>query len=180
MKKTILFLLFTTFAQAQFADYPKHEVKLNILNTIAIASVELGYEHFIGEQQSIEVEFLINDRFSYHSEKGSREFKTNSVKIGYNYYFDDSKNGAGIYVNPFAKYRFGDFEQTITVEDVDIDTKLDMGSFIMGIGVGYKFNAGDKFVIAPFANVARNFNEDVEERFSALEFNAGVSIGFRF
>lgn len=180
MKKIILFLLFTTFAQAQFADYPQNEVKLNILNTLVIASVEIGYERFLGEHQSVEAEILINDRFSYHSEKGSREFKTNSFKIGYNYYFDSSKNAAGIYANPFVKYRFGDFNQTVSFSGTDVDTKLDMNSFILGIGVGYKINAGDKFSFAPYVNIARNFNSDVEERFSAIEANAGVSIGFRF
>lgn len=180
MKKIIFFLLFSTFVHAQLSDFPKHEIKLNILNTLAIASVEIGYEHFIAEQQSIEAEFLINDRFSYHTEKGSREFKTNSFKIGYNYYFDSSKNGAGIYVNPFAKYRFGDFEQIVQIDGVDLNTKLDMSSFIIGIGGGYKINAGDKFTFAPFVNIARNFNSDVEERFFAIEVNAGINIGFRF
>jgi hypothetical protein len=180
MKKIILFLLFTTFVQAQFSDHPKHEVKFNILNTLAIASVEIGYEHFLAEQQTIEAELLINDRFSYHSEKGSREFKTNSVKIGYNYYFDSSKSGAGIYANPFMKYRFGDFNQTVSFSGTDVDTKLDISSFILGIGVGYKINAGDKFSFAPYVNIARNFNSDVEKRFSAIEANAGISIGFRF
>lgn len=180
MKKLLLFLLFTSFAKAQFSEYPKHEVKLNILNTIAIGSVEIGYEHFIEKQQSLEAELLINDRFSYHSESGSREFKTHSFKIGYNYYFEEGKNGAGIYTNPFAKYRFGNFEQRFSENNIETLTKLDMGSFIMGIGIGYKFNTGDKFTIAPFANIARNFKSAVEERFSALEINAGINIGFRF
>ena len=37
--------------KAQESDFPKNEAKLNIANTIAIASVEVGYERFIGFNQ---------------------------------------------------------------------------------------------------------------------------------
>ena len=56
MKKVYLLfslILATTFAKAQTEEYPKNEVKLNIANTIAIASVEFGYERFIGFNQSV-------------------------------------------------------------------------------------------------------------------------------
>lgn len=175
MKKFIVLLIlsvsFKTFAQTS----PQNEVRLNIVNTIAIASVEVGYEYFLSDNQSIEGEVHINDRFSYHSTKGSREFNTNSMKLGYNYYFDSTENGSGIYANPFAKYRFGEFTQGENQELV-----TDMNSFIFGLGLGYKFNSNDRFIIAPFVSIARNFSKEVTDRFSAIELNAGVNIGIRF
>jgi len=157
-------------------NFPKNEVKLNIANTIAIASVEVGYERFFGFNQSIGAEFLINDRINYHTESGSRKFNTNSIKLGYNYYFGSETAGSGIYANPFLKYRFGDFEQD--VDNVKVVT--DMDAFMVGIGVGYKWNFNNKFVIGPYATVARNFSDEVKDRFTAVEFNAGLSVGYRF
>lgn len=182
MKKHIFLfslLLCSLFVKAQ----TKNEVKVNILNTIVLASVELGYEHFIDKDQSIGVEFLINDRFSYTTEKknGAKEFKTNSILASYNFYFSsDGQSNSGYYVSPFLKYRFGDFNEKETVNDVEITKTTDMNSFIVGLGTGYKWAWNDKFAIAPYVNIARNFSEEVNDRFSAVEVNAGVSIGYRF
>ncbi|WP_304139754.1 autotransporter domain-containing protein [Mesonia mobilis] len=183
MKKVYLLfslILATTFVKAQIEEYPKNEIKLNIANTIAIASVEFGYERFIGFNQSVEIKGLINDRINYHSESGSRDFNTNSIKLGYNYYFDQEKAGAGIYANPFVKYRFGDFTQDRTIEGQTVTIETDMNTFMVGLGAGYKWNFGNKFVLGPFVNIARNFSEEVKERFSAIEFNAGFNVGYRF
>lgn len=171
--------------KAQESDFPNNEAKLNIANTIAIASVEIGFERFIGFNQSVEVEYLFNDRINYHSEKGSRKFNTSSIKLGYNYYFGKENAGSGIYANPFIKYRFGDFEQDrkiISGPGLPISPKIqtDMNSFIVGLGAGYKWNFGDKFVLGPYVSIARNFSEEVKERFSAIEFHAGFSVGYRF
>lgn len=160
-----------------------NEIKLNIANTIAIASVEFGYERFIDEHQSLEGVILINDRMNYHSEKGSRKFDTNSFKLGYNYYFGEEYAASGLFINPFLKYRTGEFTQS--GDDVDEPAFVgsivtDMNSFIIGLGAGYKWNFNDTFVLGPFLNIGRNFSDEVKDRFSAIEFNAGFNIGYRF
>lgn len=165
-----LLIAFKSFGQ----DFKKNEVKLNILNTIAIASIEVGYERFIAPNQSLDAEVFINDRFSYRSEKNGK-FKTNSFKIGYNFYFDP-EGVKGVYINPFFKLRTGkyeDYKQSGTVE-----TK--MGSAIIGTGVGYMFNYNDTFIIAPYITIARNFSSEVNDRFWAVEPLAGIRIGYRF
>lgn len=173
----VLFLSLKGFSQAVEKG---NEIKLNIGNTIAIASVEFGYERFFDEHQSVEAVILINDRYNYKSEKGEKEFNTTSYKLGYNYYFGDYNPGSGLYVNPFLKYRTGEFIETVTRDDMIYDQKTDMNSFAIGLGLGYEWNFNNTFVIGPFANVGRNFSEDVKDRFSAIEFNAGLNIGFRF
>jgi len=135
MKKILFSLILMAVAHtgySQTAD-KQNEVKLNIANTIAIASVEFGYERFLDYHQSIEGVILINDRINYHSESGSRDFETNSFKLGYNYYFGEDYPASGLYVNPFLKYRTGEFEQNIG----DVDSVTDMNSFIIGKGSGY-------------------------------------------
>lgn len=182
MKKAILFIILlgyqTSFAQN--GDYAKNEIKYNILNTMIIASVEVGYERFVDQNQSVETEILINDRVNYHSEKGSRNFETNSIKIGYNYYFGKNDAGSGIYVNPFFKYRFGEFSEDITINEVSAKATYDLDALIIGIGGGYKWNSNNKFVFGPYANIGRNFSKVSSDRFTAIEFNAGILIGYRF
>src|SRR5690625_4438406 len=102
MKKITLVLIAlcaSHFCMAQYQDesdiLPRNEVNLNIANTIAIASVELGYEYYVGYNQSVGVKFLINDRRNYRAEKHGSKFNTNSAALYYNFYFNREKAGAG-------------------------------------------------------------------------------------
>ncbi|WP_317173478.1 DUF3575 domain-containing protein [Echinicola arenosa] len=178
MKKytLLMFLLGLAFyASAQTeSDYNQHEIKLNILNTIVQGSVEIGYEYFVDRDQSIGVEYLINDRFGYNGQGNGKEYNTNSILVSYNFYFLNDYDPASLYVYPFFKYRFGDFTEP------DEPFVTDMNSAMLGIGVGYKWVQRDKFAIAPYVNIARGFSQEVTDRFSAVEINAGVSIGYRF
>ncbi|AVR44684.1 DUF3575 domain-containing protein [Christiangramia fulva] len=183
MKKLLLLILSLFLFTKAFSQSSEklNEVKLNIGNTIAIASVEFGYERFLDFHQSVEGVFLINDRMNYHSEKGSREFNTSSFKLGYNYYFGEYNAGSGLYVNPFLKYRTGEFTQDRMIDPETTGKEIiDMDSFIIGFGLGYEWNFNDTFVIGPFLNLGRNFSDTVKEKFSAIEFNAGLNIGYRF
>jgi len=82
-----------------------------------------------------------------------------------------------MFVSPFVKYRFGDYKKDInSINRVEVD----MNSFIVGVGVGYKVVRNDAFVIAPFVNIGRNFSREVTDEFSGIEFNAGINLGFRF
>ena len=176
-----LFLYNSSYAQDDFAH---SEIKFNIANTIAIATVEVGYEYFIDYNQSIDVQIHFNDRINYHTEKGSREFNTTSFLIGYNFYLTGDPQGSGMHISPMVKYRIGDFTETIVDDSgfitVEEDVSTDMSGFIIGIGGGYKFNFGNQFVFGPFVNIGRNFNEEIKYRFTAIEFNGGISIGYRF
>lgn len=186
MKKLLLLIAVLFFFQKGFSQSAEkgNEIKLNIGNTIAIASVEFGYERFIDFHQSVEGILLLNDRMNYHSEKGDNEFNTYSLKLGYNYYFGEYNQGSGLYVNPFLKYRSGEFVEYIKDQLSDPETTqkkiTDMNSFNIGLGLGYEWNFNDTFVIGPFLNLGRNFSDEVKERFSAIEFNAGLNIGYRF
>ena len=81
-----------------FAQTYKNEAKLNILNVIAVPSIELGYEYYLDDNQSVDGEIFFIDRFSYFPKDGGK-FNATSFKVGYNYYFD-STDAVGIYLNP--------------------------------------------------------------------------------
>ena len=174
MKKMILSIAIALVSFGAFAQTYKNEVKLNILNVIVRPSVELGYEYYLDDNQSVEGELMFLDKFSYWP-KGDGKFSATSFKVGYNYYFDSS-DAVGFYINPFLKTRFGKF--TEEKDGVDVETKLN--AFIIGVGVGYTWVFNSKFVVAPYANIGRNFSGPVNERFWAVEPNAGVRLGFRF
>lgn len=177
-----LFLLSTALiSQAQEtiqtsnSDVLKNEVKWNIANTIAFGSVELGYEYFIDGNQSIGAEILINDAYNYGISRQYKDFDTNSFQVTYNYYTGSENNGSGFVISPMLKYRSGEYQKS------DTDPIINMNSFILGIGGGYKWNLSNKFVFGPYINIGRNFSNEVNDEFNiAVEFNAGFSVGYRF
>lgn len=170
-----LMLVLVSNAHAQ----NRNEVKINIFNTIALGSVELGYEYFLDstQLQSIGVEFLFNDRFSYYPQGDGKEFKTNSYMLFYNYYFMEGGDPSSFYITPFFKYRAGTYNY---LNDNSQMMELDMNSAIIGIGVGYKWIFNGQLALGPYANIGRGFTKDVADHFTPVEVNAGFGIGYRF
>lgn len=171
MKKMFLSIAMALVSLGAFAQTYKNEVKLNILNVIVRPSIELGYEYYLDDNQSVDAELMLLDRFSYWSKNGGK-FSATSFKVGYNYYFDSS-DAVGFYLNPFLKTRFGKYTK-------DGEEDRNLNAFIIGVGVGYTWVFNSKFVVAPYANIGRGFNNEVNKKYMAVEPNAGVRLGFRF
>ena len=180
MKKIVLSIVLLGMAFCSQAQN-RNEVKLNILNTIALGSVELGYEYFTDSSltQSIGIEFLINDRFGFKKKKkNGKEFKTNSYAVSYNFYFvQDREDPSAFYISPYLKYRAGDF---VELDENNLLRETDMNSAIIGIGAGYKWVYNGQLALGPYVSIARGFSKEVADRFSAVELNGGISIGYRF
>ncbi len=186
MKKIILSLTLVLalsnfgFAQDVISSSSKNssefsnEVKVNFLNLILLASIEVGYEKFISENHSLDLQVHINDRFGFNSQAKDKNYKTNSVQASMNFYFGNNED-ARFYVYPLAKLRFGEFEESI---DGDLVT-TNMNAFILGAGAGYKWEFSN-FAFGPYASVARGFSSEVSDRFAAVEVNGGFSLGLRF
>jgi len=152
-----------------------NELKINFLNLILLGSFEVGYERFLSESHSLDVQLHINDRFGFNSQNNGKNYKTNAIQTGMNFYFGNKPSGR-FHVYPFLKFRFGDFEESF----VGAVATTDMTSFILGAGFGYKWEVSEHFAFGPYASVARNFSEAVSDKFTAIEPNAGFSLGFRF
>lgn len=192
MKKLItsIFLLgIVGFAQGQnvissgIANPPlddfANEIKLNFLNLIVLGSVELGYERYLSSDYSVEFQAHINDRFGYNSQSDGKNFNTNALQLSMNFYFGGNSTGRG-YLFPFAKYRFGDFEEGISNDAGTTQISTDMNAFMLGIGGGYKWELSENFAFGPYISIARGFSEPVAERFSRVELNGGFALGYRF
>lgn len=176
----ILLSLFVSNAQ-ESSSSRVNEVKVNFLNIISIASVEVGYERFFGDDQSVGLDLMINDRFSFLAEgNDGKEFKTSSVALSYNFYFSDSKPGAGYFITPYFKYRIGDYVEVPLINGVRVETTTNISSPILGLGMGYKWLWAEKFTVSANASIGRNFNKDVEKIFWAIEPTAAINIGYRF
>ena len=177
MKKTILSLMLlagTFMAKAQSGDFPQHEVKFNIMNVIALGSVEVGYEYYLDQHQSIGLDVLINDTYNMSIGRQIEDFNTNSFQLSYNYNISRRDDGSGFIVSPLLKFRFGDYQE------LSETPKIDMDSFIIGLGAGYKWSFNNRFVMGPYANIGRNFSEEVTDEFTKIEFSAGFNLGFKF
>lgn len=153
-----------------------NEVHANFVTLIWFGSVEVGYERYLSDDHSVEVKGFINDRFGFNSEADGKKYKTNSLQASMNFYFGDGINGR-FFLFPLAKVRFGDFEEPATSGGV---RTTDMTAFILGAGTGYKWELSRNFAFGPYVNVARNFSDDVSDRFTGIELNAGFNLGYRF
>jgi len=178
MKRNLLcLLLFTScfYSRSQSGGNNKHEIKWNIASTIFLGSIEFGYEYLIDGNQSVGAEILINDSYNFGIGRDAKDFNTTSFLINYNYYTGAEKNNSGFVISPMIKFRIGSYQKST------LDPKIDMDSFILGIGGGYKWNFSDKFVFGPYATIGRNFSSKVNDEFNtAIEFNAGFGVGYRF
>lgn len=190
MKKYILTLLFagvisvSGFAQQVISSSGsanpylrnfENEVKFNFLNLILLSSFEVGYERFLSENHSLDLQLHINDRFGYNLETDGKQFKTNSIQAAMNFYFGNNLNGR-FHVYPLLKFRFGDYEDP----SPGGISSTDMTAFILGAGAGYKWEVSEHFAFGPYASVARNFSQTVSNKFTGIELNAGFSLGYRF
>lgn len=180
---SITLVLGTTHAQDVISSSSKsagwndvgNEIKMNFMNLIVLGSVEIGYEKFLSENHSLDLQIHINDRFGYNSQNSDKEYNTNAVQASMNFYFGERESGR-FYIYPLAKIRFGDFEE---VKDGDI-VSTNMNSFMFGAGAGYKWELSDNFAFGPYASIVRGFSDEVANRFSRIEVNGGFSLGYRF
>jgi hypothetical protein len=153
----------------------ENEVKFNFLNLILLSSFEVGYERFLSENHSLDLQLHINDRFGYNLETDGKKFKTNSIQAAMNFYFGNNPNGR-FHVYPLVKFRFGDYEEPAAGSI----NSTDMTAFILGAGAGYKWEVSEHFAFGPYASIARNFSDQVSNKFTGVELNAGFSLGYRF
>lgn len=174
-------LVFALGAAQETSSNKVNEVKVNFLNTIVISSVEVGYERFFGNDQSVGLDIFINDRFSYFPENNGKKFNTSSVAINYNFYFSGKNNSAGYFLSPFFKYRFGDYVENVNIPFLgNVASTVDISSPIIGLGMGYKWLWNEKLTVGVSANIGRNFNDKVQDVFWGVEPNSAITLGYRF
>ena len=167
MKKITLFLLFIVTLQA---NAQTNEIKIDILDIIAIRALDITYEHNINEESSVGISALFN------LEKESADFRYNEEFIltpYYRHYFSIANN----------LKMFGDFYGALNTGNIpvrklevgDDDTYTDFGA---GLGFGVKYTSDSGFVVDFHVGAARNlFNTDYSRE---VVPRVGISLGRQF
>ncbi|MGB2127924.1 MAG: DUF3575 domain-containing protein [Flavicella sp.] len=167
MKKITLFLLFIASLKAHAQS---NEIKIDILDIIAIRALDITYEHNINDESSVGISALFN------LEKESANFRYNEEFVltpYYRHYFSSTNN----------LKMFGDFYGALNTGNIP-ERKLKIGDddtytdFAAGLGVGVKYTSDSGFVVDVHVGAARNlFNTDYSKE---VVPRVGISLGKQF
>lgn len=168
----------------------QNEISINLLDLVVAGTVDVGYERFLGGNQSLSLDVSLFDTFGYYDVGSIDETTGVSARLAYNIYFSKKREYTGFYFYPMAKVRTG----SVTTEwgawyfdpetgnqiGYDEHEKYDIDGFALGFGLGNKWVIKDKFSLDVFANISRTLGNIDEYYIDAIEFRAGVSLGYRF
>ena len=157
MKKIFLIavIFISSLAQAQ------QEVKVDILDALALKTIEVSYEHYTASRSSIGISALFN------FEKKSSDFRYNEewmITPYFRHYFTDNSNW-----NYFGEVFLG----------INNGTKNnnEYTDGALGIALGSKYISGGGFVIDVYGGLGRNMFTS-ESR--SVVPRVGINLGYRF
>ncbi|MGB1041930.1 MAG: DUF3575 domain-containing protein [Tenacibaculum sp.] len=165
MKKILLAVVVfvSTFAHAQ------QEIKVDLLDALAVKTFEVSYEYYTSERSSVGVSALFN------FEKRSADFKYNEKTMFtpyFRHYFTNNRNW-----NYFGEVFLGinSGEKKVTVDDVKEYVEYTDGA--LGIAIGSKYVSEGGFVIDLYGGLGRNM-------FGSNSYpivpRVGINLGYRF
>ncbi|CAM1350372.1 DUF3575 domain-containing protein [Tenacibaculum insulae] len=167
MKKIFLIAMFAvgSFAQAQ------QEVKIDILDALALKTVEVSYEYYTSESSSIGVSGLIN------FEKKSADFRYNEewmITPYFRHYFTSNSNW-----NYFGEVFLGINKGEREIDLIGSSAKQykEYTDGALGIALGSKYVSSGGFVVDVYGGLGRNMFSS-ESR--SVVPRVGVNLGYRF
>lgn len=161
MKKIIIatVLLVSSVVKAQ------QEVKADLLDALAVKTLEVSYEYYTSNQSSIGISALVS------FEKRSADFRYNEKSMitpYFRHYFTDNSNW-----NYFGEVFMGINSGEKKIEGVY--TKYTDGA--LGIAVGSKYVSNGGFVIDIHGGLGRNMFSDISY---SIVPRIGINLGYRF
>lgn len=171
MKKTtfILLLLTSTITFAQ------QEVKLDILDALALKTIEASYEHYLNEDSSVGVSLLFN------FEKRNSDFRYNEDQMitpYFRHYFTSQRTW-NTYGEVFFGYNKGKkkTETTLIGSNQKETNYKDYSDGALGIAAGAKYISKSGFLVDIYGGLGRNlFNKTSP----TIVPRVGVNVGYRF
>ncbi len=165
MKKTITILLI--FISTKI--FAQQELSLDIGDALAMKTLEISYEYYIGYQSSVGVSALFN------FEGKTSDFRYNEDNMFtpfFRHYFTDSNNW-----NYFGEIFFGinTGENEIEVSGIKQPKKYTDGA--VGISIGTKYISNGGFMVSLLGGLGRNI---FTETAPVLVPRVGVNVGYRF
>ncbi|MBE7687159.1 DUF3575 domain-containing protein [Tenacibaculum finnmarkense genomovar ulcerans] len=169
MKKTLLIavLFIGSFAQAQ------QEVKVDLLDALALKTVEVSYEYYTTERSSVGLSTLIN------FENKSKDFRYNEnwmITPYFRHYFTDNSNW-NYFGEVFMGINGGEKENKVETAGVvkNIEEKYTDGA--LGLAIGSKYVSSGGFVLDVYAGLGRNM---FTSKSPVVVPRVGINLGYRF
>lgn len=170
MKKlTLIALLLTsTITIAQ------QEIKVDILNALALKTIEVSYEHYLNEDSSAGISLLFN------FEKRTSDFRYNEDQMitpYFRHYFTSGRVW-NTYGELFFGYNKGKEKKEITTENSKTEIqykKYTDGA--LGIAAGAKYLSKSGFLVDVYGGIGRNLFNKISP---TIVPRVGINIGYRF
>lgn len=166
MKKIILL----GFLITSIVSYSQQELKIDVLDALAVKTLELSYEYYLSEENSIGVSTLFN------FEKKSADFRYNEYQMVtpyFRHYFSTDRQW-NIFGELFLGINSG-YKRNESDGGSDTFTNYSDGAF--GVSAGAKYFSGNGLVFSFHAGLGRNlFSTDSYIIVPRL----GANIGWRF
>ncbi|MCD8411285.1 DUF3575 domain-containing protein [Tenacibaculum finnmarkense] len=167
MKKTLLIavLFIGSFAQAQ------QEVKVDLLDALALKTVEVSYEYYTTERSSVGLSTLIN------FEKKSKDFRYNEnwmITPYFRHYFTDNSNW-NYFGEVFMGINGGEKEVDLVGSNKKEHEKYTDGA--LGLAIGSKYVSSGGFVLDVYAGLGRNM---FTSKSPVVVPRVGINLGYRF
>lgn len=167
MKKTLIIItfFFSLLVQAQ------QEIKVDLFDALALKTLELSYEHYIGDQSSVGIAALFN------FEGRSSDFRYNEKEMFtpfFRHYFSDNQTW-----NYFGEVFFGinTGEKEVKVSGSDKKSYISYTDGALGISAGSKYISNGGFVIDIYGGLGRNM---FTSKSNAIVLRVGLNVGYRF
>lgn len=185
MKKTLFLLLlpFLSIGQESDAKITTGEIKTNLFDLVVAKTVNVGYEHYLKGNQSLQLDVNLFDNYSYYDVSDLKSNNLFSVQASYNIYFSKTKAYNGFVFYPLIKYRTGtqEFDYNFYYDN-SVSNKKDLSGLEVGFGLGHKWMFNDRISLGIGSQIGRNLSNDKKfsDYYSDIDFRANVTIGVRF
>lgn len=166
MKKILFFALITLSS----VGYSQKEIKLDVADALVMRTLELSYEHYIGDQSSVGISAL----FSFQEKTADFRYKEFQMFTPYfRHYFTTDKTW-----NLFGELFLGINSGYKEIEvDGGVNSYKNYSDGAFGIAVGSKYIAESGLTVGVHGGVGRNlFGSDSP----LLVPRIGLNVGWRF
>ena len=165
-----LLVLFTVFIGT--LSYAQQELKIDLLDAVALKTVEISYETYISEQSSIGLSVLFN------FEKQEADFRYNEDRMltpFFRHYFS-VKGNWNMFGEVFFGLNTGETEEAPSLEGSEKQYKSYTDG-ALGVAIGSKYISSAGFVLDIYGGLGRNLFSD---KSPSVVPRVGINIGYRF
>lgn len=161
MKKFILVLCLLSLGNS----FAQKEIKVNILDALALKTLTVSYEHYFTEQTSVGASAL----FNFEGESSDARYNEDQMYTAFVRHYFSTESLWNLFGELFLAYNTG--------EDELDGIPTDYSDGALGLAVGYKYVSSGGFTVDIHGGLGRNLFADTSPR---IVPRVGVNVGFQF